>query len=56
MLKYSNISDKELSPKEKMSIIIELIIQKNKNTRLRIRILIILSTKLDKKIKLNLIN
>jgi len=39
-----------------MSIIFEFIIQKNKITRLRIRILIILSTKLDQKIKLNLIN
>jgi len=39
-----------------MSIIFEFIIQKNKITRLRIRILKILSTKLDQKIKLNLIN
>ena len=32
MLKYSNISDKELSLKEKMSIIIELwLSKKNKN-------------------------
>ena len=39
-----------------MSIIFEFIIQKNKITRLRIRILKILSTKLDQKINLNLIN
>lgn len=39
-----------------MSIIFEFSIQKNKITRLRIRILKILSIKLDQKINLNLLN
>ncbi len=33
MLKYSNISDKELSLKEKMSIIIELWLSKKKKNK-----------------------